>query len=82
MLLHPNAQPGDILVVPQVIAEAVEAYNRRRPIKWGPAVASVHGRNGTVNMGDIQWNWGKKYLTPEQVAAKVAAFDPRNPWRG
>jgi hypothetical protein len=68
-------------MVPQVIAAAVEAYNRRRPEKWGPAVASAHGRNGTVNMGDIQWNWGRKFSTPEQVAAKVAAFDPRNPWK-
>jgi len=68
-------------MVPREIAEAIEAYNLRRPEKWGPAVASVHGRNGTVNMGDIQWNWGRKFSTPQQVAAKIAAFDPRNPWK-
>jgi len=81
VFLHPDPRQGGVLMVPQVIAAAVAAYNRQRPEKWGLAVATVHGRNGTVNMGDIQWSWGKKYLTPDQVAARVAAFDPRNPWR-
>ena len=81
MLRHPNPRQGGVLMVPIVIGQAVDAYNLRRPAQWGPAVATVHGRNGTVNMGDIQWSWGKKFLTPEQVAAKVAAFDPRNPWK-